>query len=88
MLLSCSTDALVVFSAILANPPELGGSATSVVNFLSFTFTALLGPVFGSRLIQEPGDNDVMGLAHYQAGFAPVLYGILLALVLTRFSKS
>ncbi len=70
-----------------ANPPELGGSATGVVNFLNFTFSALLGPVFGSRLIQEPGDNDVVGLAHYQAGFAPLLYGILIALVLTCFLK-
>ncbi len=69
------------------NPPELGGSATGVVNFLNFTFSAVLGPVFGSRLIQEPGDNDAMGLAHYQAGFAPLLYGILLALVLTCFLK-
>jgi MFS family permease len=68
-----------------ANPPELGGSATGVVNFLNFTFSALLGPVFGSRLIQEPG--DVMALAHYQAGFAPLLYGILLALVLECFLK-
>ena len=30
-----------------ANPPELGGSATGVVNFINFTFSALLGPVFG-----------------------------------------
>jgi len=28
-----------------ANPPELGGSATGVINFLNFTFSALLGPV-------------------------------------------
>src|SRR4051794_39932356 len=33
-----------------ANPPELGGSATGVVNFINFTFSAFLGPVFGSRL--------------------------------------
>ena len=35
-----------------ANPPELGGSATGVINFINFTFSALLGPVFGSRLVQ------------------------------------
>src|SRR4051812_5599766 len=34
-----------------ANPPELGGSATGVINFINFTFSALLGPVFGSRLM-------------------------------------
>ena len=70
-----------------ANPPELGGSATGVVNFINFTFSALLGPVFGSRLVQEPGDDDTMALAHYQAGFQPLLYGIVLALVLTCFLK-
>ena len=51
-----------------ANPPELGGSATGVINFINFTFSALLGPVFGSRLVQELGDNEALGLAHYQAG--------------------
>ena len=30
-----------------ANPPEVSGTATGVVNFLNFTFSALLGPVFG-----------------------------------------
>jgi MFS family permease len=29
-----------------ANPPQLGGTATGVVNFLNFTLCALLGPVF------------------------------------------
>ena len=29
------------------NPPEVSGTATGVVNFLNFTFSALLGPVFG-----------------------------------------
>ncbi len=29
-----------------ANPPEMSGTATGVVNFLNFTFSALLGPVF------------------------------------------
>ena len=30
-----------------ANPPQLGGTATGVIGFLNFTFSALLGPVFG-----------------------------------------
>ena len=70
-----------------ANPPELGGSATGVINFINFTFSALLGPVFGSRLVSESGDGGKLGLEHYQAGFKPLLYGILLALVLTAFLK-
>jgi MFS family permease len=70
-----------------ANPPELGGTATGVINFLNFTFSALLGPVFGARLVEMPeGDTDV-ALAHYQAGFKPLLYGIIVALILTFFLK-
>jgi MFS family permease len=70
-----------------ANPPELGGTATGVINFINFTFSALLGPVFGARLVEMPeGDSD-LALAHYQAGFKPLLYGIIVALILTFFLK-
>jgi hypothetical protein len=55
-----------------------------VINFINFIFSALLGPVFGSRLVRVPGD-DTMGLARYQAGFAPLLYGIVVAMAVTCF---
>ena len=70
-----------------ANPPELGGTATGVINFLNFTFSALLGPVFGARLVQMPEGDSNLALAHYQAGFKPLLYGIIVALILTFFLK-
>jgi MFS family permease len=70
-----------------ANPPELGGTATGVINFINFTFSALLGPVFGARLVQMPEGDVGRALAHYQAGFKPLLYGIIVALVLTFFLK-
>jgi MFS family permease len=70
-----------------ANPPELGGSATGVINFINFTFSALLGPVFGGRLVGLPEGGDANALEHYQAGFKPLLYGIALALILTCFLK-
>jgi MFS family permease len=70
-----------------ANPPELGGTATGVVNFLNFTFSALLGPVFGARLVEMPKGDTNLALAHYQAGFRPLLYGIVVALILTFFLK-
>ena len=57
-----------------------------MINFINFTFSALLGPVFGSRLVGAPGD-DAEALAHYQAGFQPLLYGIALAMILTCFLK-
>jgi len=70
-----------------ANPPELGGSATGVINFINFTFSALLGPVFGARLVRVSEGSAAMELAHYQSGFQPLLFGILLALGLTFFLK-
>jgi MFS family permease len=69
------------------NPPQLGGTATGVINFLNFTFSALLGPVFGARLVRSPQDSDISALEHYQAGFAPLIYGVVLALILTFFLR-
>jgi MFS family permease len=66
-----------------ANPPELSGSATGVVNFLNFTFSALLGPVFGGILRAVSGGEGSMTLEHYQTAFEPLLYGVGLAIVLT-----
>ncbi len=83
-----SGAAMLPYSVIKeANPPELGGTATGVVNFINFTFSALLGPVFGARLVQMPEGNSDLALAHYQAGFKPLLYGILIVLVLIAFLK-
>jgi MFS family permease len=70
-----------------ANPPELGGTATGVVNFLNFTLSALLSPVFGARLVEMPEGDTSLALAHYQAGFKPLLYGIIIALILTFFLR-
>jgi MFS family permease len=70
-----------------ANPRELGGTATGVINFINFTFSALLGPVFGARLVEMPEGDTAVALAHYQAGFKPLLYGIIVALLLTFFLK-
>src|SRR5947209_8724481 len=38
-----------------ANPPEMSGTATGVINFLNFTFSALLGPVFAGALRAASG---------------------------------
>lgn len=64
-----------------ANPPELGGSATGVINFINFTFSALLGPVFGSRLVRL-SESSQLSLEHYQSGFEPLLYGVGAAIAL------
>ena len=70
-----------------ANPPEASGTATGVVNFLNFTFSALLGPVFGWLLVAVSGGAAALRLEHYQTAFEPLLYGVALAIVLTLFLK-
>jgi len=69
-----------------ANPAELGGTATGVVNFLNFTFSALLGPVFG-WLLQRVAAGAPLELAHYQLTFQPLLYGVAVAIVLALILK-
>jgi len=66
-----------------ANPPQASGTATGVVNFLNFTFSALLGPVFAWILLQVSGGASRMSESHYQQAFQPLLYGVGLAIVLT-----
>jgi MFS family permease len=78
-----SGAAMVPYTVIKeANRPELGGTATGVINFLNFTFSALLGPVFGSMQRAVSGGADAMQRSHYQAAFEPLLYGVGLAIVL------
>jgi MFS family permease len=70
-----------------ANPPEMSGTSTGVVNFLNFTFSALLGPVFAWILLAVSGGAAEMTLTHYQTTFEPLLYGVGLAIVLTLLLK-
>jgi MFS family permease len=70
-----------------ANPPQFGGTATGVVNFLNFTFSALLGPLFGWSLQQVSGGASHLALPHFQRAFQPMLVGVLIAIVLCLFLK-
>jgi len=66
-----------------ANAPQLGGTAAGVINFLNFSFSALLGPVFAGFLHQVSRGADQPELAHYQAAFLPLLIGVAAAIILT-----
>ncbi|MGH9883308.1 MAG: MFS transporter [Pyrinomonadaceae bacterium] len=70
-----------------ANPPQFGGTATGVVNFLNFTFSALLGPVFGWILLRVSGGAVEMEPRHYQLTFLPLLFGVAIAMVLAFLLK-
>jgi MFS family permease len=83
-----SGAAMLPYSVIKeANPPQVGGTATGVINFLNFTFSALLGPVFAGLLREASGGAEKMQLEHYQATFQPMLYGVAIAVVLAFLLK-
>jgi MFS family permease len=70
-----------------ANPPQYGGTATGVINFLNFTFSALLGPLFGWILVKVSGGAEQMELQDYQSTFGALLYGVAIAVLLTFLLK-
>jgi MFS family permease len=70
-----------------ANPPQFGGTATGVVNFLNFTFSALLGPVFAWALHAISGGTESIDRSHYQIAFAPLLLGVAIAIGLSLLLK-
>lgn len=70
-----------------ANPPEYSGTATGVINFLNFTFSALLGPVFGWILKKVSGPESQMEMGHFQTAFVPLLLGVVIAIILAFILK-
>ncbi|HEY0727545.1 MAG TPA: MFS transporter, partial [Pyrinomonadaceae bacterium] len=70
-----------------ANPPQFAGTATGVINFINFTFSALLGPVFGRTLQNVSAGAARMELSHFQTTFRPLLYGVAVAVLLTFLLK-
>jgi len=66
-----------------ANDPRFAGTATGVVNFLNFTFSALLAPVFGWYLQHLSAGATPMAPEAYQTAFTPLLAGVVLAMALT-----
>jgi len=57
-----------------------------VINLLNFTFSALVGPVFG-WIMQDMSVAESPGLKHYQTTFSPILWGVATAAVLTFLLK-
>jgi MFS family permease len=78
-----SGAAMIPYTVIKeANPANMGGTATGVINFLNFTLSALLGPLFSGRLGQVSAGAE-RNLEHYQSTFWPLLIGVAIAIVLT-----
>jgi len=82
-----SGGAMLTYAVIKeANRPEHSGTATGVINFINFSFSALLGPVFASLLAGASAGSE-RELGHYQIAFQPLVWGVGLAIVLTLFLK-
>ena len=78
-----SGSAMIPYTVIKeAQPAELSGTATGLMNFLCFTFSALVGPVFG-WIMEVVSAGRTITLEHYQMTFQPLLYGVGLAIALT-----
>jgi hypothetical protein len=56
------------------------------MHFINFMITALLGPVFAGRLMAAPAGGAI-DLQDYQLAFAPMLLGVVIAVVLTFVLK-
>jgi len=83
-----SGAAMLTYTVIKeVNPPKVSGTATGVVNFINFTFSALLGPVFAGMLMRAAAGAESPELGHYQSTFGPMIAGVALAIVLTLLLK-
>jgi sugar phosphate permease len=83
-----SGAAMLPYSVIKeANPAGVSGTATGVINFINFTFSALLGPVFAALLFNAAEGATVMTRVHYQQAFTPLLYGLVLAVIFAFLLK-
>jgi MFS family permease len=77
-----SGGAMIPYTVIKeANRAEHAGTATGVINFINFSLSALLGPLFAARLVRVSAGAE-RELVDYQATFQPMLYGIALAILL------
>lgn len=70
-----------------SNPPQLSGTATGVANFINFTFSALMGQVFGWLLVSVSHGSAHLIIRDYRYTFAPLLFGVALAIIMTFFLK-
>jgi MFS family permease len=82
-----SGAAMLAYTVIKeANRSEVSGTATGVVNFINFSFSALLGPVLAGMLTKASAGAE-RELGHYQIAFEPLLWGVGLAVLLTLFLR-
>lgn len=81
-----SGAAMIPYSMIKeVNPDRVKGSATGAMNFLVFTFSALLTPVFAD-LVKHYG-HGALNLHVFREAGLPLLLGVVVAIVLAFFLR-
>lgn len=69
-----------------ANPDSVKGSTTGAINFLVFSFSAFLAPIFGLALQQVSGAEPLTLQTFHQADLIWAV-AIILSLILTFFLR-
>jgi MFS family permease len=70
-----------------ANPPKFSGTATGVCNFITFTFSAMLSPLFGWLLYRVSSGAGHFIIKDFRTTFEPLIIGVGIAIILTFFLK-
>jgi MFS family permease len=88
LLLGIGSGAAMIPYTIIkeVNPDEMKGSATGAINFLVFTLSALVAPLYG-LLLQRLAAGGGLTLGVFQHASTVGLAGIVLAIVLTFFIR-
>jgi hypothetical protein len=88
LLLGIGSGAAMIPYTIIkeVNPDEMKGSATGAINFLVFTLSALVAPLYG-LLLQRLAVGGGLTLGVFQHASTVGLAGIVLAIVLTFFIR-
>lgn len=68
------------------NADNVKGSATGAINFLVFTFSALLTPLYG-KLLKAVGGSAGLDLHAFRYGGGTLMAGVVLALILALSLK-
>jgi MFS family permease len=85
---AASGAAMIPYTIIKeANPDNVKGSATGAINFITFSVTALVGPVFASKLGKTVGTAAIDPQTHF---FQSTFFWVLIlvgALLVSLFLK-
>jgi MFS family permease len=68
------------------NPDNVKGSASGAINFLVFSFSALLTPLYG-KLLAHLSNGGAMNLPVFRAAGSWLIAGIALAIILAMFMR-